>query len=55
MEYYPLLSDLITVDKLPQFLANVQGNLNSLLGNIRLKEYQHDRSPYFGGGAWFLC
>jgi hypothetical protein len=54
MKFLPSASELISADLLPDFLAGVRGGLDNLLGNIRLKEYQVDRHPYFGGGSWYL-
>src|SRR5690554_2817386 len=54
MEYYPPLSELISIDKLPDFLSGIQGGLSNLLSNIRLKEYQIISHSNSNGKSWYL-
>jgi hypothetical protein len=54
MKYLPPVSDLIDGSLLPDFLSGIRGGLNNLLANLKLKEYQVERHPYFGGGSWYL-
>jgi hypothetical protein len=54
MKYYPSLADLISLDRLPDFLGGVRAGLQDLLDDIQLKEYQVERHAYFGGGSWYV-
>ncbi len=49
--YYPALSDLITVDDLPEILSFIKGDLQQLFGNIYYKNIQSSRN--FGGDGAF--
>jgi len=42
--FYPQLSDLITVDDLPDFLDFAKDELDSLLSSIHYKDLQHSKS-----------
>ncbi|MDN5288989.1 MAG: hypothetical protein JWR38_5263 [Mucilaginibacter sp.] len=50
--YYPQLSELITVDDLPDFLHFAEVGLNSLLDSIHYKNLQYSKS-YRGDGAFY--
>ncbi|MFC0514548.1 hypothetical protein ACFFGT_10060 [Mucilaginibacter angelicae] len=43
--YYPKLSELITIDDLPEFLSFVEDGLDGLLDHIHYKNFQFSRSP----------
>jgi hypothetical protein len=49
--YYPKLSEIITVDDLPEFLSFVQGGLNAIFNKIHYKNLQFSKS--FRGDAAF--
>jgi hypothetical protein len=44
--YYPKLSEVITVDDLPEFLSFVQNGLNSIFDKIHYKNLQYSKSVY---------
>ncbi|SDE67212.1 hypothetical protein SAMN05216464_108162 [Mucilaginibacter pineti] len=50
--YYPRLSELITVDDLPEFLHFAETGLDSLLDKIHYKNLQFSKS-YRGDGAFY--
>lgn len=54
MKFLPSASELIRLDRLPDFFNGIKGNLQDLLDDLRLKEYQVERHPYFGGGSWYV-
>jgi len=54
MEYFPPLNELISIDKLPDFLSGIQGGLSNLLSNIKLKEYQVISHSNANGKSWYL-
>lgn len=41
--YYPRLSEVITVDDLPEFLSFVENGLNSIFDNIHYKNLQYSK------------
>lgn len=43
--YYPALSEVITVDDLPEFLHFAEDGLNTLLDKIHYKDLQYSKSP----------
>ena len=42
--YYPALSEMITVDDLPEFLQLAETGLNNLLNRIHYKNFQFSKS-----------
>ncbi|EDM33906.1 hypothetical protein PBAL39_05946 [Pedobacter sp. BAL39] len=50
--YYPALSEVITVDDLPEFLHFAEDGLNALLDKIHYKNLQYSKS-YRGDGAFY--
>ncbi len=50
--YYPRLSEVITVDDLPEFLSFVQDGLNSIFDNIHYKNLQYSKG-YRGDSAFY--
>lgn len=50
--YYPRLSEVITVDDLPEFLSFVQDGLNSVFDNIHYKNLQYSKG-YRGDSAFY--
>ena len=50
--YYPRLSEIITVDDLPEFLSFVQDGLNAIFNKIHYKNLQYSKS-YRGDGAFY--
>ncbi len=49
MEYYPPITDLLVPSHIPDFFQGIDGGLNQLFGNIRIKELQIDNSPFSTG------
>lgn len=41
--YYPRLSEIITVDDLPEFLSFVENGLNSIFDKIHYKNLQYSK------------
>jgi len=50
--YYPRLSEIVTVDDLPEFLSFVQDGLNAIFDKIHYKNLQYSKS-YRGDGAFY--
>lgn len=50
--YYPALSEMITVDDLPEFLHFAENGLNFLLDRIHYKNFQYSKS-YRGDAAFY--
>jgi hypothetical protein len=50
--YYPHLSEMITVDDLPEFLSFVQSGLDAVLDSIYYKNFQFSKSQR-GDGAFY--
>jgi hypothetical protein len=50
--YYPRLSEIITVDDLPDFLSFVEDGLNSIFNNIHYKNLQYSKG-YRGDSAFY--
>ncbi|QEM10598.1 hypothetical protein [Mucilaginibacter rubeus] len=50
--YYPSLSEVITVDDLPEFLSFAQEGLQALLDKIHYKNFQYSKS-YRGDAAFY--
>lgn len=50
--YYPKLSDIVTIDDLPEFLSFVKNGLNSIFDKIHYKNLQYSKSP-FGDAAFY--
>ncbi|ESU28684.1 hypothetical protein FLJC2902T_12750 [Flavobacterium limnosediminis JC2902] len=50
--YYPRLSEVITVDDLPEFLSFVQNGLNEIFDKIHYKNLQYSKS-YRGDSAFY--
>lgn len=50
--YYPRLSEVITVDDLPEFLSFVQDGLNSIFDKIHYKNLQYSKG-YRGDSAFY--
>lgn len=50
--YYPRLSEIITVDDLPEFLSFVQDGLNSIFDKIHYKNLQYSKG-YRGDSAFY--
>ncbi|MCK9217943.1 MAG: hypothetical protein M0P77_08535 [Firmicutes bacterium] len=49
--YYPKLSEIITIEDLPEFLSFVQDGLNAIFDKIHYKNLQYSKS--FRGDAAF--
>ncbi|MGL5890615.1 MAG: hypothetical protein ACRC3B_12055, partial [Bacteroidia bacterium] len=43
--YYPRLTDILSLDKLPDQLSFIEDGLENLLKNIYVKDYQIIKSP----------
>lgn len=43
--YYPKLSEVVTVDNLPEFLQFVQNGLNAIFDKIHYKNLQYSKNP----------
>lgn len=50
--YYPKLSEVITIDDLPEFLSFVQDGLNAVFDKIHYKNLQYSKS-YRGDAAYY--
>ena len=50
--YYPKLSEIVTVDDLPEFLSFVQEGLNAIFDKIHYKNLQYSKS-YRGDAAFY--
>lgn len=50
--YYPRLSEVITVEDLPEFLSFVQGGFNAIFDKIHYKNLQYSKS-YRGDSAFY--
>ncbi|OYQ43750.1 hypothetical protein CHU92_03020 [Flavobacterium cyanobacteriorum] len=50
--YYPRLSEIVTVDNLPEFLSFVQDGLNEIFEKIHYKNLQYSKS-YRGDAAFY--
>ena len=50
--YYPKLSEVITVEDLPEFLTIAQDGLNAILNKTHYKNIQYTRS-YRGNAAFY--
>lgn len=50
--YYPRLSEIITVDDLPEFLSFVEDGLNSIFDKIHYKNLQYSKG-YRGDSAFY--
>ncbi|MBP4136952.1 hypothetical protein [Flavobacterium geliluteum] len=50
--YYPRLSEVITVDELPEFLSFVQNGLNAIFDKIHYKNLQYSKG-YRGDSAFY--
>lgn len=50
--YYPRLSEVVTVDDLPEFLSFVQNGLNAIFDKIHYKNLQYSKG-YRGDSAFY--
>lgn len=50
--YYPKLSEIVTLESLPEFLSFVQDGLNEIFDKIHYKNLQYSKS-YRGDGAFY--
>jgi len=50
--YYPRLSEIVTVNDLPEFLSFVQEGLNAIFDKIHYKNLQYSKS-YRGDSAFY--
>lgn len=50
--YYPRLSEIVTIDNMPEFLSFVQNGLNDIFDKIRYKNLQYSKSPH-GDAAFY--
>lgn len=52
--YYPRLSEVVTVDDLPEFLSFVQNGINSVLDKVHYKNLQYSKSPKGDAASYHL-